>query len=306
LTGTVTLRNANWKADYLANPVEISQATLHLSLSELRWDPVVFSYGPVKGTAGLVLPAACDAPQSCPPTFQVEFGALDASVLQAAFLGARKRGTLLSTLIERLHPSAAPVWPRLVGTVKAKSLILGPVTLRDPVATVRTLADGGGEIAAFEAGLLGGSVHGSGMLQTAGAAQAKPSYALEGQFAKLNPRAVGQLLGLRSSGGDFDGNGKVELTGFTGSDLAASAKGNLHFEWQHGSVGAVSSLPVVPPILARFDLWSADALIANDVLTLKGNQVRRGTRTQPVQATVTLADPPRIAFAAPKQIPAKR
>jgi hypothetical protein len=305
LTGTVTLRNANWRADYLANPVEISQATLHLTPSELRWDPVVFSYGPVKGTASLLLPAACDAPQSCPPTFQVEFGALDASVLQAAFLGARKKGTLLSTLIDRLHPSAAPAWPLLEGTVKAKSLVLGPVTLRDPVATVRTFADGA-SMTAFNAGLLGGAVHGSGALHTASAAQAKPSYALEGQFAKLSPSAVGQLLGLRSTGGVFDGNGKVELTGFTGSDLAASAKGNLHFDWQHGKVAAASSLAPVPPALARFDLWSADAVIANGALTLKGNQIRRGSRTQPVQATVTLTDPPRSAFSASKLAPAKR
>ena len=309
LTGTVTLRNANWKADYLANPVEISQATLHLSPSQLRWDPVVFSYGPVKGTASLVLTAACDAPQPCPPTFQVEFGALDARVLQAAFLGARKRDTLLSTLIDRLHPSAAPAWPLLDGTVKAKSLVLGPVTLHDPVAAMRTLADGA-EITTFDAGLLGGSVHGNGTLHTAGAAQTKPSYVLEGQFAKLRPPAVGQLLGLRSSGSTFDGNGKIELSGFTGSDLAASAKGALHFEWPHGSIAATSSLTPVPPALARFDLWSADALIANGALTLKGNpnanQVKRGAHTQPVQATVTLADPPRIAFTAPKQAPAKR
>ena len=32
LSGTVTVRNANWKADYLANHVEISEATLHVDL----------------------------------------------------------------------------------------------------------------------------------------------------------------------------------------------------------------------------------------------------------------------------------
>ena len=47
LSGTVTLRNADWKADYLASPVEIAQATLHVGNAELRWDPVLFSYGPV-------------------------------------------------------------------------------------------------------------------------------------------------------------------------------------------------------------------------------------------------------------------
>jgi hypothetical protein len=305
LTGTVTLRNANWKAGYLANVVIISQATLHLASGELRSDPVVFSYGPVKGTASLTLPAACEAPQTCPPTFQLQFGALDAGVLQTAFLGARKPGTMLSTLLERLRPSAAPAWPRLQGTVKAESLILGPVTLREPAATVSTLANEA-QITAFDAGLLGGRVHGTGTLHTAASAKDKPSYAFEGQFEKLSPPAIGQLLGLRSSGGVFDGNGKIELMGFTGDDLAASAKGVLHFEWRHGAIAATAASGPIPPALARFDRWTADAEIANGALSLKDNQVKRGTHSVPVQAAITLADPPRIAFPAPKQSPAKR
>jgi hypothetical protein len=108
LTGTVILHNASWKADYLTNPVKISQATLRFASTELRWDQVIFSYGPVKGTASLILPAACDAPQPCKPTFQLQFGDLDAAVLQAAFLGAHERGTMLSALLSRLalqlHP----------------------------------------------------------------------------------------------------------------------------------------------------------------------------------------------------------
>jgi hypothetical protein len=299
LSGTVTLRNANWKAGYLANAVMISQATLHLASGELRWDPVAFSYGPVKGTASLTLPAACDAPQTCPPTFQIQFGALDAAVLQTAFLGAREPGTMLSTLLERLRPSAAPAWPRLQGTVKAESLILGPVTLRGPAATVTTL-DNEAQITAFDAGLLGGRVHGTGTLHTAASAKDKPSYAFEGQFEKLSPAAIGQLLGLRASGGLFDGNGKIELAGFTGDDLSASAKGALHFEWHHGAIAATAASGPISPALARFDRWTADAEIANGALKLKDNQVKRGARSVPVQAAVTLADPPKIAFPATK------
>jgi hypothetical protein len=297
LTGTVTLRNATWKADYLVNPVEISQATLHLASGELRWDPVVFSYGPVAGTASLTLPSACNAPQPCPPRFQLQFGALDAAVIQAAFLGAQQRGTLLSTLIRRLRSTATPAWPILEGTVKADSLILGPVTLHQPEATLRTLADGA-EITAFNAILLGGHLHGTGAYHAAATAKDKPSYALEAQCDKLSPPVLGQLLGLRFSGGTLDANGKIELTGFTAADLATSAKGALHFEWQHGSVAAASGY--VPPVLARFDHWTADAEIMNGALKLKENQVKRGAHATPVQAAVTLADPPKVAFPAPK------
>ena len=303
LTGTVTLRNATWKADYLVNPVEISQATLHLDSGQLRWDPIVFSYGPVKGTASLTLPAACDAPQPCPPRFQLQFGALDSAVLQAAFLGARERDTMLSTLIHRLRSTATPAWPSLEGTVKAESLILGPVTLYQPQATLHTLANGA-EITAFDAALLGGRIHGTGAYHAAATAKDKPSYALEAQFDKLSPSAVGQLLGLHFSGGTFNANGKIELTGYTAADLTASAKGALHFDWLHGTVTAAKG--VVPQSLARFDRWTADAEIANGALTLKENQVKRGAHTTPVQAVITLADPPKVAFPTPKLTPAKR
>jgi len=336
LTGTLTLHNANWKADYLASHVEISQATLHLGPGETSWDPVVFSYGPVKGIATLTVPAACTAPQPCaPPSFTVQFGALDASVLEAAILGAHEPGTLLSTLIARFTPSSTPAWPRLEGTVKADSLVLGPVTLLQPSATLRIL-DTGAEITGLDAAVLGGRVHGTGTLTAAGTAapdgktRDKPAYTLEGQFSKLTPAAVGQLLGQRWSGGAVDGDGKIDLSGFTDTDLAASATGTLHFSWRHGSIGPVSSIrqaasvdtesaddddpadggpaSQLPRALARFDMWTVDAEIANGSITLKPaqNQVVRGGHKSSIAAAVTFGNPARVTFAEPRDTQAAK
>ena len=114
LTGTVTLRNANWKADFLASHVQISEAALHLDGANLRWEPVEFSYGPVKGTLSFSVPlgatANCPAelaepPQPCPVEFQMQFGDVDAGTLESALLGAHEKATLLSDLIDRLHPA---------------------------------------------------------------------------------------------------------------------------------------------------------------------------------------------------------
>jgi AsmA protein len=301
LSGSLVFHNANWKAEFLANSILISQATLQLTTREIRWDPVVFSYGPVKGTASLSIPVACDSSNACLPSFQVQFGALNAATVQTAFLGAREKGTLLSTLIDRLRPTTAPAWPRMNGTVRAESLLLGPVTLRAVEAKVATFANGA-EITALDAGLLGGRVHASGMYHAAATAKDKPSYELEGQLDKLSPPQVGQLLGLRSTGGAFNGHGEIALTGFTGDDLAASATGALAFEWQRGTVAAGNGLP---SDLGRFDLWTGDAAIANGALTLGENQVKRGDRVSQIQATVRLADPPRIAFVIPKTVAAK-
>jgi hypothetical protein len=301
LAGTVTLHNANWKADYLANHVEIANATLHLDPGEVHWDSVDFSYGPVKGTASLSLPADCQAPLPCAPRFDVQFGDLDASALQA----------LLSELIARLRPSTAPAWPQLSGTVEADSLILGPVTLHN-VSAKLNIDSTGAQINDLTGDLLGGSVHGSGTL----AKGDQPVYTLEGKFEKLSPVAVGQLVGLRFSGGEFTADGKIELTGFADKDLATSAKGTLHFEWRHGAVAGAANqanarlaplLPAesVPTALAHFDRWTADAEIANGKITLKQNQVQQGSRKQAVEAAVTFGDPPVVTFAAPKETVAK-
>jgi hypothetical protein len=241
----------------------------------------------------------------------VQFGALDASVLQAAMLGAHEPGTLLSTLIARLRPSnssTAPVWPLLEGTVKADSLILGPVTLREPSATLRIVPNGA-EITGLDAGLLDGRVQGGGTLRTPVTGQDKPAYSLEGRFEKLSPAAVGQLLGLRWSGGVFDADGKIELSGFTEKDLTASVKGTLHFEWRHGAIdaqAAPSGGARVPPEPVRFGRWTADAEIANGTIALKQNQMLQGVRKRAVEAAVILGDPPKVTFAAPKETQAKR
>ncbi|MGB0065120.1 MAG: AsmA family protein [Terracidiphilus sp.] len=308
LTGTVTLHNANWKADYLANHIEIAEATLHLDGLNLRWDPVVFTYGAIKGTTALSRPLRCPAaagagPQPCPVQFKLQFDDLDASTFESALLGAQQKTTLLSSLIDRLHPASSPPWPALEGTVKTDSLVLGPVTLRGVSAEVKVQSTGA-EISSFDAGLFGGNVHLTGSLVKPANDQDKPAYTFEGDFQKVNAGPLGALLGLRWTGAALNGNGKVELAGYTGKDLAGSAQGLLHFECRRGSVGIQSSklakAEAVPAALGRFEQWTADATIANSGVTLNQNSVTAGGRKQTVAATVKFGDPPVVSFAPAK------
>ena len=140
--------------------------------------------------------------------------------------------------------------------------------------------------------------------------QAKPFYTLEAKVEKLNPPAVGQLVGLHWSGGAFDANGKIELSGFTEKELTTSAKGMLHFDWHHGAVGAQTSASTLkgafPKEIARFDLWTADAAIANGTITLNGNQIFQGNRKRSVEAAITLGDKPAVSIAESKGTQVKR
>jgi hypothetical protein len=297
-SGTIAIHNANWKSGALANHVQIAEAVLHLSEGAIVWDPVDFSDGPVKGTASLQSPLKCEVGQECFPQLDLHFAELDAAELQAVLLGAQQKSTMLSALIERFSASSTPAWPRINGTVEADSLKLGPVTLENAIISLRVQPTGA-EFASIEGDLLGGKFHGTGKL-TQGE---KPAYVFEGRLEKLSGPAVCELFSLRCVGGLLDGKGEVELSGFTDNELAASAKGTLHFEWRHGAIEENPAVEIeIPKVLTHFDRWSADATIANNAVSLASSEVQQSSRKTSVGATMTFANPPEVSFAEPKTV----
>jgi len=323
IIGTVTVRNANWQADYLAAHLEIAEATLHLNSGTLRWDPVAFSYGPLKGTATLTLPPSSGpqieqaGPALPVATFSIAFADVDAASLQAALLGARQPGTVLSKLIDRLRPSSAPPWPRAQGTIAADSLLLGPVKIEKIAATLDLRPDEA-NVTSLQANLLGGRAQLTGTLHRPATGQDKPDYAFSGDFDGIDPKALGQLLGVRWTGSPIVGSGKVELAGYAAADLAVSAKGTLHIETRYGSIAPIAKARAedeaesetgagqVPETLGRFSRLTADATIAVGAVALDQIQVVSTGRKRSVAATVSLANPPVVSFEAPKPSVAKR
>jgi hypothetical protein len=294
VNGTVSVHNAAWKSNYLVNPVEITQATLNLSPDAMRWEAVSFSYGPVKGTGGVSFPLSCAAPavqpadDACAPEFKVQFGALDASALEAALLGAREKGSVISQLLDRLHPAAAPVWPKMHGTVSADALVLGPVKIERASATIGFAADSA-ELSGFKGRLLGGSLDAKGTLRWAQGDAQQPAYAIEARCERLSAALVGQLLGQKWSGGPITLAGKVEAAGFTEKDLSATAKGVLHFDWSQGAMSGT-----------RFDAWSGDAAIGNGAVTIGTNDLAAGGKKQAVEGGVTFGSPAKVQLSVAK------
>jgi hypothetical protein len=296
LNGTVTLHNANWKTDVLATAVQIPQAVLHLNGGARTWDPVEFVYGPLKGTARLVIPV-CDPEQQCLPTLTLDVPTLDVADLQAALLGSPKKGSLLSTVIERLNPSSSQKWPAFQGMLKAESLVLGPVTFDGVTADVKVMPVLA-EVTSLEAGLLGGRLHLTGKIENGD----KPAYSLEGQLQQVNPAELCEVLEVRCNGTRFDGDGKIEFAGYTGKDLGLSAKGTLHFDWKKGAVlGRMDEAgDAIPAMLARFDDWTGDTAIASGAMTLGDNKVRLGKRNATAKWTITFGEPPKVSFGTSK------
>jgi AsmA family/AsmA-like C-terminal region len=298
VSGTITLHNANWKMESLTNHVEMTQATLHVGGDSLVWDPILFSYGPVEGNATLSIARRCDSGSECVPELDLRFAQLDAAELQAALLGAHQPDTVLSSLIARISPSSAPLWPHVSGTLEAETLILGPVTLHNAELRLK-MAQAGAEITSFNAEILGGKVEGNGTVSSG----TTPVYSLEGALTGLSGSAVCQLLGLECTAGQVAAKGKIELTGFSDRDLAASAKGELHVDWRHGAIDSSDSDLEVPKELARFDDLAADASVAGNAATIRQGRIVLGGRTTNLDATVTFANPPQVSFGASSERP---
>jgi hypothetical protein len=285
VNGTIVLREAVWKTSFLPNPVTMSSATLEIDGDNLRWDPVAFTYGTVKGTATLELPRVCADPETCPPSFTAHLDALDAADLQA-LLGSRGKGTLLSSVLARFKSSNAVQWPQINGRLQVDALSLEPFLLNDVSAGLR-FTESGTEVSSFQGKLMGGNVNGTALLQPAG----NPGYTLKATFTDLNPQQVAQLIGQRWSGGSINGDADLAMSGLTSADLGASAKGTLHFDWRNGSTTGPA-----PATLTHFDRWTGEAAIANGEVALGNNDAQHGNHKSTVQATVKLGNPARLTF----------
>lgn len=293
LSGTLILHNAKWKSDSLANPVTISEAMLRLDEGKAVWSPLAFEYGPIKGVASVQPTPTCGVAEQCPPQVALEFSELDAAALQAELLGTHRQGTVFSNLVARLSPTSAAIWPQMDGTLKANSLILGPVKLQNAAISFRVLPRGA-EFSSIDAGLFGGFIHANGKL----ASGDKPHYALEGTFAQLTGASMCQLFALQCTGGPIDGNGKIELSGFLERELAESANGTLHFEWRKGAIRP-NPATQIPAALTRFDRWTGDTEIANSKVTVKQSRIQQGAREIDADGTIAFGAPPLVRVTIP-------
>lgn len=305
LSGTVTLHNANWRSDALANHVLITQAVLHLG-NAIVWDPITFSYGQVKGSASFQpAPSECPEKTECVPQLDLRFGELDAAEVQASVLGARQPATGIAALIDRFRASSTPAWPQADLTVHSDLLHVGPVSIENAELAMKVQASEV-EITQLSGKLLGGNLDGTGKLTKGD----KPAYAFDGQLEKATPAMVCKLFSVHCGGGPIDARGHVELSGFTDQDLASSATGDVHFEWRRGTLQAADDQNAeTPKSLKRFDHWIGDAKIGDNQAAISASEVAQGARKSTVDASITFTDPPAIEFgetAAPAKQAAKQ
>jgi hypothetical protein len=309
-TASLLVHHAQWKASYLALPVELVQAAIVASDSGIEFASD-FSYGiakesdkdeakdatrrdAIKGSVVVNASSSCKS-SVCRPRVQLRLRSLDAETVQTVLLGAPEEKTLLSPLIDRMRSADRPKFPEMTVTVQADNLTIGPATLQKPLVRMQfktnevTLED-------WEAGLLGGSVKGTGHL---GWVSGKPEYGIEGSFSRLNGGLLGSLVNANWSGGTVSGSGNIQLSGLTAKDLASSASGEIRFDWPHGVLSTSPKTPQAAPTQEiRFDDWSGTVAIRGGKAQVGENTLVTEKHHASVEGEIPFGGPVRLIIPA--------
>lgn len=291
LDGTVRLRNAQFQPGFLSHPIEILNAQASFSSSQVMWNPVTFSYGPIHGTASFSVPLTCDLPAGCPARFTLHAAELDAAVLQSAIEAPQPQGTI-QQLLSRIERRANP-WPQLAGTVLIDSLTLGPLTLAHASATLQIDKETA-RLESLNARALGGSVHFSGDMRFT---DNVPHYSLDLQLSRVSIPAAASLFNEDWGPGAVNAGGHLELAGYHSTELAASATGDFHWIWGGGGLptGESSALPQI----ARFDRWESAGVVASSALVLRNSKITAGEDVVPLSGRISFSRELNLTAATP-------
>lgn len=326
LLGSLQLRHVQWKAAFLARPVDLTQATITISTTGVTFASE-FSYGgakssgndlgkdaakastggPIRGSVVVNAPANCtgaalsggssplmSTATICEPQVDLRFGALDAGALQTALAGAPEEKSLFSPLMDRMRSSERPKLPEVAVNAQAESLVLGSSTLQNPVIHMQ-FKPTEVMLKSWQADLLDGSARGTGHFAWSGAV---PDYAFEGSFTRVNAAALGSLLNTPWTGGPVSGSGNLTLSGLTAKDLTASASGELSFDWLHGALSmAAAASSEAHSQETKFDDWKGTLSIHGGKAEIGQNELTLGKRSSSLAGVIPFGGPIKLTVA---------
>ena len=285
-TGTFHVEDAELHAGFLRAPVEVASADVELKPGEVVWRKAALRYAGLDLEASGQYPAVCDPPMTCPATFALSTGALNAAKLETVLAGQPK-GLLGEILTSALGNGSSGPWPPLRGTIEAGALELGKMTVENVTASV-ALEGKKLTIASLDGAALGGRLHASGAMDLS---SGTPQWSLEPSLTGVSLQRAGAVFGESWGTGTGAAQARLTMSGYQTPDLASSATGDFHFTWQNGALPAVNrgSLPGGPAVLAHFERWSAAGTIGKRTLTLTDGGVTRAGRTDAVRGTITFS-----------------
>ncbi len=296
--GTLRLHNAQATGEFLAQPLHIPTAQAALVGNEVIWTASGMNYGLLHGDGTLSYPTFCTAASGCVPHFSLHLASLDAETAQSALLGAQRHGELIDRLLDRLRNlnEASPAWPSLIGSVQIGTLTIESLNIKDFTAAVavegHTI-----QLKSSTSHALNGQLHISGNMEVT---DHTPHYSIEAQLDDASARAASGLFAENWGSGSIRLQTSLKFSGFAQKDLLSTTSGSFHWEWTNGALAAppaqLANVRNGSAALGHFDSWTADGVVANNVLQLHKSELVRGKDAASVSGTISFARELKLSY----------
>ncbi len=308
--GSMRLHSAELTSDFLAQPLQISNAQATIGDNRVDWNANAFAYGPIHADGTLSYPVFCSTEPECFRHFTLHVAALDAATAQSALLGATRHGEIVQQVLDRIGGNSHP-WPALTGTVQIGALTVEQLTIRDLAASL-AIEDNVLQVKSLTGRALAGPAS-IGALRLSGTMRmtdGTPHYEVEAVLDHAAAPALAAAFQQRWGPGTINLTASLKLAGYEAKQLESSASGTFQGTWAKGAlpVEAIASPGKVTPVsadstqtvngppqgaprnpLARFDAWTADGTIADNTFHFAKSQITVGAESFPLTGTMDFA-----------------
>ncbi len=280
--GSIGIRNAELTTPYLSQPLTIVSAQAILSPAQIAWTNASIRYGKLDAQGTLEYPAMCRSNAPCAAHYSLVLPALDLAALQSALLGGSGGGEFLRQFLDRIDRHSVH-WPDLSGTIQVGALSTGKLVVRDAVGAV-DISGNAIKIRSLNGRVANGTMHLTGAVDASGE---QPEYQLNVQVTNAAPEALANIFEERWGNGVANLSAQLRMSGFSARDLAGSATGTLHWDWNKGGFAAEEPLPVDAQPFLHFDRWSGDATIADKSVKIVHSLLARGQAAIPLSGSIS-------------------
>jgi hypothetical protein len=280
--GSIAIRNAELTTPYLSRPLMIASAQAILSPNQIAWTNASIHYGKLDAHGTLEYPTMCLSTAQCVAHYSLVLPALDLAALQSTLLGASQGSEFLRQFLDRIdrHPVQ---WPDLSGTVEVGALSTGKLVVHDAIGAV-DISGNAIRIRSLNGHVANGTMHLTGAVDASGD---QPAYQLDVRVTNAAPSALANIFEERWGGGVANLSAQLRMSGFSAQDLAGSATGTLHWDWNKGGFAAEDPLPVDAQPFLHFDQWSGDATIADRNIKIAHSLLARGEDVIPLSGSIS-------------------
>ncbi len=291
VTGTSDLQNVRFSLPGVAQPVQISFASVNLQASQVVLQNVSAAVGPIAVAGWVRQTRGCATTRPCATEFSLRAGNIALDDVNRLLNPRLRSEPWYRRLAGDTPPQSLFARLRADGQISIARLNVKNVALQNVTGTLH-LAPGTAKLSAATAGLFGGTVHGDWQADFSGD---QPAYEGSGLVQRVALAQVSAAMRDNWATGTADAQYRFNASGWTSADLLKSAAASLDFTWKDGSLRHLALAAARVPARTdssgalRINSFHGRAALRNGVFTISNAQMDTPSGIYEVSGTATRA-----------------